>query len=434
MVEKTISAPSRLNGSLSVSGDKSISHRLLMLGSIASGKSVIENLSPCDDCRSTMRCLKALGVSINRDRNTHGRITIHGKGSDSLGEPSNVLNAGNSGTTARLLSGILAAQPFISIITGDKSLRSRPMKRLIDPLKLMGADIEGRSSGTLAPLVIKGSRLYGINYKIPVASAQIKSAILLASLFADSDTILYETALTRDHTERLLIQMGASITTHKNTIRISPISKQLKAMHVKVPGDFSSAAFWIVAGLIHPDASIVIKGCGLNPTRTGLIEILVKMGADIRITNRHLAANEPVADIHVRSSHLNGTEIKGAIIPRLIDEIPVLAVAACFAYGKTIVRDASELRAKESDRITTLTAELAKMGASIEELPDGMIIHGGQKLRGTTVDSHNDHRLAMSLAIAALGSRGTTTLRGSDAVSISYPEFWQHMDMLTNRI
>ncbi len=432
MAQKAISTTARLSGDLSVSGDKSISHRLLMLSSIASGESTIENLSPGADCLSTVRCLKALGISIKKDQRIPQKITILGKGKNGLTEPDNVLNAGNSGTTMRLLGGILSAQPFLSIITGDRSLRSRPMRRLIDPLTLLGADITGRKGGSLAPIVIKGKKLHGINYSMQVASAQIKSAILLAALFTEGNTTIDELSPTRDHTERLLKQMGARIATNKTKISISPLSGSLLPITTSVPGDFSSAAFWLVAGAIHPNASITVTNCGINPTRTGLIDVLQAMGANISIRNQRSILNEPVADIHVESSRLQATEIYGEIIPRLIDEIPILAVAACAARGKTIIRDASELRAKESDRIQAITQELTKMGASIEELPDGMIIHGGKRLSGTSVESHEDHRLAMSLAVAALIAQGTTYIQGANSVAISYPEFWQHMDMLTH--
>ncbi|HAV10174.1 MAG TPA: 3-phosphoshikimate 1-carboxyvinyltransferase [Dehalococcoidia bacterium] len=434
MAQKAISAPIKLRGDLSVSGDKSISHRLLMLSSIASGKSIIENLSPGADCLSTMRCLRALGITIIKDQRNPHKVTIVGKGKDGLEEPDNVLNAGNSGTTTRLLGGILAAQPFLSIITGDRSLRSRPMRRLIDPLTLMGADICGKKNGAFAPIVIRGKKLHGINYRMKIASAQIKSAIILAALFAEGDTTIEELSLTRDHTERLLKQMGAGIKINKNKLFVSPLSDSLSPVTISVPGDFSSAAFWLVAGIIHPNASITVTNCGVNPTRTGLIDVLQSMGANISIGNQRLIANEPVADIHVKSSKLKATEIHGEIIPRLIDEIPILAVAACAAEGKTIIKDAGELRTKESDRITSVIQELTKMGASVEELSDGMIIHGGNNLTGTTVESHEDHRLAMSLAVAALVANGTTYIQGANSIAISYPEFWQHLDILTQSI
>ena len=292
------------------------------------------------------------------------------------------------------------------------------MRRLIDPLTLMGADITGRKGGSLAPIVINGKKLHGIDYHMQIASAQIKSAILLAALFAEGDTTVEELSPTRDHTERLLKQMGARITTkNKTKISISPLSDPLLPITASVPGDFSSAAFWLVAGAIHPNAAITITNCGINPTRTGLIEILQDMGANISIRNQRSILNEPVADIHVESSRLKATEIHGEIIPRLIDEIPILAVAACAAQGKTIIRDAGELRAKESDRISAITQELTKMGASVEELPDGMIINGGKKLIGASVESYEDHRLAMSLAVAALIAQGTTSIQGADLVS-----------------
>ncbi len=420
----------RLAGEVVVPGDKSISHRAAILCSLASGLSEISNFSPGNDCLSTLRCLKSLGVRVNRKAGKALPLRIQGVGSTSLQEARNILNAGNSATTMRLLSGILAAQPFLSIITGDASLRARPMKRLIEPLQLMGAEIYGRSNNSLAPLVIRGKKLRGISYSLPVPSAQIKSAILLAGLFAAGKTTVEQPQVSRDHTERLLKQMGAEIDIDACCIYLMPLAKPLTSLNLRVPGDISSAAYWLVAGAIHPNSNIKVVNCGVNPTRAGIIDVLLDMGARIKLENRRLECNEPVADIHIESSQLRAIEIKGEIIPRLIDEIPILAVAACFAKGTTIIKDAGELRLKESDRITATVGELSRLGARIEALPDGMIIHGGSPLEGTAVKSHSDHRLAMSLAVAGLVSKGKTIIEKPQVAEISYPDFWEQLEKL----
>jgi 3-phosphoshikimate 1-carboxyvinyltransferase len=327
----------------------------------------------------------------------------------------------------RFLGGLLCSQPFLSVITGDASLRTRPMGRLIEPLRSMGAEIWGRGKDSFAPLAIKGGRLHGIDFSLPVPSAQVKSAILLAGLFAQSETVLHEPISSRDHTERLLKQMGAKLETDGNSIFLSPLSSPLASINFRVPGDISSAAYFMVAGAIHPNARIVLRDCGINPTRTGIIDILLAMGARLKVENKRWEAGEPLADITVESSELKGVEVGGDIIPRLIDEIPVLAVASCVAKGKTVLRDAAELRVKESDRIATVSNELSKLGAGIEELPDGMVIHGGKLLSGTEVDTHLDHRLAMSLAVAGLIARGETILTHAQVAQISYPNFWQDL-------
>ena len=352
-------------------------------------------------------------------------LEVTGVGLDGLKEPENVLDAGNSGTTTRLLSGLLAAQPFLSIITGDSSLRSRPMKRVIAPLRLMGAQVSARKDDSLAPLVIKGGNLRGITYRLPVASAQVKSAVMLAALFARGNTCVEEPQLSRDHTERLLRSMGVSLKIEDSRIEVTPLTAAPIALDLVVPGDISSAAYWLVAGVIHPQARIKVINCGINPTRAGLIEALQAMGAVIRIEKERRQGDEPVADIVVESSHLKGIDISGKIVPRLIDEIPVLAVAASMAKGTTTIRGAEELRVKESDRIDTTVRELSKMGANIEALPDGMIVQGVQRLHGADVDSYKDHRLAMSLGVAALVAQGVTTISGAEAVDISYPGFWE---------
>lgn len=425
---KKIKTPSKLAGEVVLPGDKSISHRVAILCSLASGISEIANFSPGHDCLSTLNCLKLLGARI---KTKEGKIYIKGVGNTSLKESDNVLNSGNSATTMRLLSGVLAAQPFLSVITGDASLRTRPMKRLIEPLKLMGAEIYGRCSNSLAPLVIRGKRLSGISYTMPIPSAQIKSAILLAGLFAEGKTIVEQPQVSRDHTERLLRWMGADINIDGGYVSLAPLINPLNALDFRVPGDISSAAYWLVAGAIHPNASIKITNCGINPTRTGILDVLLTMGARIKIENQRLECNEPVADIHIESSQLRAIEIKGEIIPRLIDEIPVLAVAACFATGTTIIKNAEELRVKESDRILTIVEELSYLGAKIKALPDGMIINGGTLLKGTKVSSHSDHRLAMSLAIAGLMAKGETLVEKPKVAEISYPDFWEQMEKLS---
>jgi len=427
---KKISPPKQLAGVVAIPGDKSISHRALILNSLAFGKSLIVNLSPGKDCLSTINCLRALGVKLEKQGGEAPDILINGIGNTGLTEAKDVLHAGNSGTTMRLLSGVLSSQPFLSVLTGDISLRSRPMRRLIEPLRLMGAEIYGRGGDSLAPLVIRGKKLHGMSYTLQVPSAQIKSAILLAGLFAQGDTIVEQPQLSRDHTERLLKLMGARIESDNTHISLTPLNTPLTAVDIHVPGDISSAAYWLVAGAIHPNANIKIVNCGINPTRTGIIDALIAMGARLKIENRRLEGNEPVADLYIESSRLKAIEIGGDIIPRLIDEIPLLAVAACVAEGKTVIRDANELRVKESDRIASTSQELSRLGAKIEELPDGMVIHGGQALFGEEVRSHGDHRLAMSLAIAGLVARGNTSIQNTRVAEISNPNFWEELNKL----
>jgi 3-phosphoshikimate 1-carboxyvinyltransferase len=423
----------RLEGEVILPGDKSISHRAAILNSLAKGKAKIDNFAPGGDCLSTVRCLKALGVKIGRKGSRDSpTLLVSGTGEDGLKEASNVLDAQDSATTMRLLSGLLASRPFLSVITGDASLRNRPMGRLIEPLRLMGAEIRGRGRDSFAPLVIKGKKLRGIDFTLPVPSAQIKSAILLAGLFARGNTVLHQAIPCRDHTERMLKQMGASLESQGNSISLLPLSSPLVPLTLRVPGDISSAAYFLVAGAIHPNARIVIRGCGINPTRTGIIDILIAMGARFKIDNKRLEAGETLADIVVESSELKGIEVGGDIIPRLIDEIPVLAVAGCVAKGKTVIRDARELRVKESDRIATVVGELSRLGAKIEPLPDGMVIYGGRPLSGTEVDSHFDHRLAMSLAVAGLVAKGETTIKHAQVVQVSYPAFWQTLQQALN--
>lgn len=422
-----------LEGEITPPGDKSISHRAVILNSIAKGRARISNLAPGADCLSTINCLRALGVEMRRQKASalSPSLIVWGRGERGLSEAEDVLNAGNSATTMRLLSGLLAAQPFFTVITGDASLRSRPMKRLIEPLRLMGADIWGRGNDSLAPLAIRGKELQGISYSLPVASAQLKSALLLAALFGRGKTAIQEPAFSRDHTERLLAEMGCNLERDGTSITLTPLSLPLPTLDVCVPGDISAAAYWLVAGAIHPRAQIRVRNCGINPTRSGVIDALLAMGAKLQIEKQWTEGGEPVADLFIQSSELKGIEIGGEMIPRLIDEVPVLAVAASLAKGSTTIKDAGELRVKESDRIRTTTLELCKLGVVIEELPQGMVVHGGGQLRGAEVDSHLDHRLAMSLAIAGLVAQGETTIHGAQAVEVSYPGFWQHMKSLT---
>lgn len=431
---KILESPPRLEGEVMPPGDKSISHRAAILNSLTQGRAVIENFSPGRDCLATLRCLKALGTEIKRRGSADSAtIVVQGCGQEGFKEPDNVLNAENSATTIRLLAGLLSSQPFLTIITGDASLRNRPMKRVIEPLRLMGADIWGRGKDSFAPLVIRGKELRGIEFTLPVPSAQVKSAILLAALFARGKTVLHQPLPSRDHTERMLRQMGASLEDGGTWISLSPLTAPLQPLSLRVPGDISSAAYFLVAGAVHPCARIVVRDCGINPTRTGILDVLLAMGAKLKIYHQRQEAGEPLADIEVQSSELTAVEIGGEIIPRLIDEIPVLAVAACAARGRTVIRGASELRVKESDRIATISTELSRLGARIQTLPDGLIIEGGAQLQGCQVDSHLDHRLAMSLGVAALIARGKTIIRHARVARVSYPRFWETLSSLMGR-
>ncbi|MEQ9235649.1 3-phosphoshikimate 1-carboxyvinyltransferase [Coleofasciculus sp. E2-BRE-01] len=422
-----------LKGTLQVPGDKSISHRALMLGAIAQGETRIQGLLLGDDPRSTARCFQGMGATISQLN--ADEVIVRGVGVGELQEPLDILNAGNSGTTLRLMLGLLASHPgrFFTV-TGDKSLRSRPMSRVVHPLQQMGAQIWGRGNGSLAPLAIQGQQLKPIHYHSPIASAQVKSCILLAGLMADGETTVTEPALSRDHSERMLKAFGAKITvdpdTHSATVT-GPA--QLQGQTVIVPGDISSAAFWLVAGAIVPDSDLLIENIGVNPTRTGILDALAMMNADIQLENQRIVAGEPVADIRVRYSRLKACEIAGDLIPRMIDEIPILAVAAVFAQGTTVIRDAAELRVKESDRLAVMASQLNRMGAQITELPDGLEITGNTPLTGTEVDSHTDHRITMSLAIAALNAQGITTIHGAEAATISYPDFTTTLQRLCNQ-
>jgi len=430
-MRKTIRSLRRLRGSIEAPGDKSVSHRALILNAIARGEAMVENFQGGADCLATLRCLRALGVKIDWDG--QGTMRIQGGGRFGLRESGDVLNAGNSATTMRLLAGLLAGQPFFSVLTGDASLRSRPMERVVEPLRAMGTRIGGRAGGAHPPLVIEGGPLRGIRYRLPVASAQVKSALSLAALYGEGETVLTEPAPSRDHTERMLRAMGADILGEEGGgLRISPPQRELTPLSLRVPGDISAAAFWMVAAAAHPDAEIRLTGVGVNPSRSGIIDALASMGASIAVEEERMWGCEPVADIVVRSSPLRGTVIEGSLIPRLIDEIPVLAVAASLARGETVIRQARELRVKESDRIRTTVLELRRLGASIEELPDGMIIQGVGRLKGGVCASHGDHRLAMTMAVAGLLAQDETVVRGAEAASVSYPGFWHDLEQLSS--
>ena len=411
-----------LQGSIKIPGDKSISHRALMLGAIAQGETRIQGLLLGEDPHSTANCFRAMGAEISPLNSE--QVTVQGIGLGQLQEPLNVLDTGNSGTTTRLMLGLLASQPerFFTV-TGDASIRSRPMSRVIKPLQQMGAQIWHRAGG-LAPLAIQGQRLQPIHYHSPIASAQVKSCILLAGLLTEGKTTVTEPALSRDHSERMLKAFGAEITIDPETCSATVTGgSPLHGQTVIVPGDISSAAFWLVAGAIVPGSDLTILNVGVNPTRTGILEALTAMEADVTLLNSRDIAGEPVADLRVRHSALKACTIAGDLIPRLIDEIPILAVAAAFAQGTTVIKDAAELRVKESDRLNVMATQLSRMGAAVTELPDGLEITGGKSLTGTAVDSHTDHRIAMSLAIAALNAQGATTIHRAEAAAVSYPDF-----------
>jgi len=416
----TISPVRYLKGELSIPGDKSVSHRSIMLGSIAKGKSHISNFLTGDDCMTTISAFRQMGVQI--DFIAPSSVIVHGQGLNGLIPPNATIDAGNSGTTARLLLGLLSGQKFKSSITGDSSLMRRPMKRVTVPLRLMNASIEGPNDGGYLPLQINQSSLSGIKYHLPVASAQVKSALILATLYADSPSVIYEPALSRNHTEMMLNSFGASIEVTGNKITVCPVN-ELYAQDLDVPGDISSAAFFITAALIVPNSSITLKQVGLNPTRTGILDIYRQMGADILIENESSSGGELKGDITVRSSELKAMTIEGSMIPRLIDEIPVIALAATQAVGTTIIRDAQELKVKESDRINSVVSMLKAFGAHIEATGDGMIIHGPVTLKSASIDSLTDHRIAMTAAIGGLISRGDTTVTGWEWVNISFPGF-----------
>lgn len=412
-----------LKGRIAVPGDKSISHRSVMLGAIAEGKTEVHHFLQGADCLSSIACFRQMGIEIE---NNGDIVRIHGKGLYGLQEPKDILDTGNSGTTTRLMSGILSGQDFDCVINGDASIQSRPMKRIIIPLTMMGASIESLRGNDCAPLKITGQKLSGIHYTSPVASAQVKSAILLAGLYAEGETRVTEPVLSRNHTELMLSACGGDICTEGTTAILTPV-KRLEAQKIIVPGDISSAAYFMAAGLIVPHSEIYIENVGINPTRAGMVKVCQSMGGRISLENIREVCGEPVADIVVRHSALHGTTIEGALIPTLIDELPVIAVMAAFAEGQTIIRDAAELKVKESDRIAVMTENLRAMGVDITPAADGMIINGGQTPKGAAVRSHLDHRIAMSFAVAALAADGETEIINSECVNISYPSFYKDL-------
>ena len=407
-----------VRGEITVPGDKSIAHRAVMLGALADGTTHISGFLKGADCLSTIDCFRKMGIDIEVDGNN---VTVHGKGLHGLKKPSETLYTGNSGTTTRLLCGILSGQPFDTSITGDASICKRPMGRVTKPLSLMGADIENE----YCPLHIHGKSLKGIEYNMTVASAQVKTALILAALYAEGDTIIHEIEKSRDHTEVMLSAMGADIEVNGLTIKVGKTEK-LAPQDIVVPGDISSAAFFMVLGAVMPNSEITIKNVGINPTRTGIIDVFEDMGADMKLVNKRSAAGEPVADIIIRSSKLKGTTICGSVIPRLIDELPVIAVASVFAEGKTVIKDAEELKVKETNRIRAVVDEFKKCGIDIIETDDGMIINGGKPIHGADFKTYGDHRMAMSLAILAQLADGDSTLDDSKCVDVSYPTFFEH--------
>lgn len=418
---RTVVPVASLRGEMVVPGDKSISHRAIMFASLAEGKSRVRGLLRGEDCFSTLKAFQQLGIEI--EEKADDELVIHGRDLNGLSEPEDVIDCGNSGTTMRLMSGILAAQPFLSVLTGDQYLRRRPMKRIIDPLSTMGAEILSRTGGR-APLVIKGGTLQPTEYHSPIASAQVKSALLLAGMQSEGTTTVYEPHLSRDHSERMLRGFGVKLESFPGGARVTgPV--RLQGREVIVPGDISSAAFFLVAGLIVPGSELLIKNVGVNPTRSGIIDILLQMGGSIELLNQRELSGEPVADLLVKSSALKGIEIGGELVPRAIDEFPVVSVAAAFAEGETLIRDAGELRVKETDRIAAMCDALGILGAQIEPLEDGLRVTGGQPLAGGKINSRGDHRIAMSMAIAALQTEDAVIIEDTACTATSFPNFWE---------
>lgn len=415
-----------LRGIIKIPGDKSISHRAIMFGALAKGDTKIANFLQGADCLSTISCFRKMGIRIE---NNTDNVIVHGKGLHGLTAPSEILDVGNSGTTTRLISGILAGQSFSSELLGDASIQKRPMGRIMLPLSQMGAEIISIKGNGCAPLRINGKPLSAIHYQSPVASAQVKSCILLAGLYADGETKVTEPALSRNHTELMLSSFGAKVTSHGTTASILP-DPDLFGQDIDVPGDISSAAFFIAAALMVPNSQIYIKHVGINPTRDGILRVCQSMGADIKLENIKIIGGEPVADLIVTNCSLHGTTIEGDIIPTLIDEIPIIAVLASYADGTTIIRNAEELKVKESNRLDIMVENLSAMGVDIEATADGMIIHGGTPLHGAVIDSHMDHRIAMAFAVASLIAEGTTTITNAECVDISYPNFYTDLKML----
>ena len=423
-----VRAPKRLSGAVEVPGDKSISHRAALFGAVASGRTEVTGYLEAEDCLNTLKAVRALGALVTRKG--PGHYLVDGAGLFGLREPDQVIDCGNSGTTARLLMGVLAGQPFWTFLTGDDSLRRRPMRRVGEPLTRMGATVVGREDGSRLPLGVRGARpLKAITYDSPVASAQVKTALLLAGLWADGPVTVTEPVRSRDHTERMLAGFGARLSVDGRTVRLTP-GAELRGQGIAVPGDISSAAFLLVAGTIVPEAEITVSGVGVNETRAGILEALESMGARVGRSHPALAAGEPVADLTTGSATLRGALVGGPMIPRLIDEVPVLAVAACMAHGRTRITDAAELRVKESDRIRSIATELGKLGARIIETPDGVEIEGGARLRGTRVQSGGDHRMAMALVVAGLVADGETVVEDTECIGTSYPGFVETVNAL----
>ena len=415
-----------LSGEVTIPGDKSISHRAVMFGSLADGLTEVTNFLQGADCLSTIEAFRKMGIEIE---NTPEKILIHGRGLHGLTAPSSVLDMGNSGTTTRLISGILAGQSFECTLTGDASIQKRPMRRIMEPLSMMGAKLVSVNGNDCAPLRITGAPLHGIHYHSKVASAQVKSAVLLAGLYADGETLVTEPALSRNHTEIMLRYFGADLSSEDKTVKVCP-EPHLKGQKIHVPGDISSAAYFIAAGLLVPGAEILIKNVGINPTRDGILKVAREMGGNITLLNKNYDG-EPTADLLVKHSRLHGATIEGDLIPTLIDELPIINIMAACAEGTTVIRDAAELKVKESNRIDVMVQYLSAMGCDITGTDDGMIIVGGKPLHGTQVDSHMDHRIAMSFAIASLIADGETEIKGSDVVNISYPDFYKDLSRLS---
>lgn len=428
-MQAIISRSRPLKGEITVAPDKSISHRAVIFSALAQGIGTVTNFLLAEDTLSSLSCMRQLGIEIKHDGSF---LQVNGKGLHGLREAASILDCGNSGTTMRLLTGLLAGQPFFSVLSGDQSLNRRPMRRVMEPLRSMGAEILARNNDQNPPLAIKGTHLMGLRYHMPVASAQVKSALLLAGLDAEGECVIIEPDKSRDHSENMLSAMGADISVNGNEIILRP-GKKLLPQDFLVPGDISSAAFFIVAATLVPGSELFIRDIGINNTRGGVIEVIRQMGGNIELLNRRIIGGEEVADLLVKSSTLKSVNIQGELIPRLIDEIPILAVAMAFADGQSRVEGAYELRVKETDRIAAICSELSKLGCGIEELEDGFIIEGNSKLNGgksrnMQVESHGDHRIAMSLAVAALCLPGETIINGTEAVSISFPGFWDLLE------
>jgi 3-phosphoshikimate 1-carboxyvinyltransferase len=425
MEPRTINPGGGLRGEIEVPGDKSISHRSIMLGSLATGTTVVRGFLHGEDNHSTLNAFRAMGTVIDED--AAGVLRIRGRGLHDLKEPDDVLDCGNSGTTIRLMTGLLAGQSFFSVLTGDRYLRRRPMKRVLTPLATMGARIWGRGGGDLAPLAIQGGALRGTSYSSPIASAQVKSALLLAGLYAEGETTVREPHLSRDHSERMLTYFGSEVRPFPGGVTLVP-GRPLEGREVQVPGDISSAAFFLVAALITPGSELLIRNVGVNPTRSGVIDILQAMGGSIELLDPRDLSGEPVADLLVKSSDLQGIVIGGEVVPRAIDEFPVISVAAACAAGTTTIRDARELRVKETDRIAAMTAALDRLGARVAARDDGMEILGGHPLTGGRVESRGDHRIAMSMAVAALNATAPVTIDDTACTATSFPNFWELLD------